>query len=77
MNFKIKNVRVYKNKRTNDNQIIPEAIIMGPNDTEFYSFGETVQELDKKIYEEFGLGLEEKHVEKIINEASFLAVFGE
>ena len=77
MTFKIKDVRVYKNKRIIDSQIIPEAIIIGPNDAEFYSSGNTVQELDKKIYEEFGLGLEEEHVEKIVNEASFLAVFGE
>ena len=76
MSFKIKDVRVYRNKRAIDNQIIPEAIIIGPNDTEFYSFGETVQELDEKIYEEFGLGLEEEHVEKIVNEASFFTVFG-
>jgi hypothetical protein len=32
--------------------------------------------LDKKIYKEFGLELKEEHINKIINDAGFHAVFG-
>lgn len=75
MSFKIKYVRVYKDKRTPDNQIRPEAIITGPNNTEFYRSAKTVQRLDKKIYKEFGLKLKNEHIKKIMNDVSFLAVF--
>jgi hypothetical protein len=76
MTFKIKDVRVYRDKRLKENQITPEVIIRGPNNTVFYRSEKTVQALDKKIYKEFGLELKEEHINKIINDAGFHAVFG-